>query len=374
MPGRAGLPASGLALLMLHAPWRALRRSRPAAWRSCRLLCSACTQQDGKIEIEQVADALDRQVGRRIGREDAGIERVMPLAREDGREPLPQDLLHRRQDAELVVDHDVMAGRVALLDVVEHLLLVDVDEDPALDRVPQSRSLDLARLEDHVAVGQDDRGPPLAKMPEHVECPRIEPVRKRIVHEERGHLQQARIVRVIETVALQGAEVIRVTQLGSQLLEDLPIAIPALGPELAREVRAQIVLHPIVVEQRVVAVEQEDDFCGIHAAASSHRRKPPRIALALSPRRVCGGSRFRCAMLPPPRTMTSGSSAMRNPSTTSCTLRRHFRFPSCFLARSPTWSSYVCPSPQCRWPSSMAAITPSTMSADPSPVPSPRKS
>ena len=40
-------------------------------------------------------------------------------------------------------------------DDVEHLFLVDEDEDPVGDRGAQPRALDLARLEDDVAVGED---------------------------------------------------------------------------------------------------------------------------------------------------------------------------------------------------------------------------
>jgi hypothetical protein len=53
------------------------------------------------------------------------------------------------------VHEHVVTGRVALLDVVQLPLLVDVDEHVALDRLEQPGTLDLARLEDHVAVGQD---------------------------------------------------------------------------------------------------------------------------------------------------------------------------------------------------------------------------
>ena len=76
--------------------------------------------------------------------------------------PLAPDLLDGGQDAELVVDQDVVLGRVAPLDVVELLLLVDVDQDVAVDGLEQARAMDLARLEDDVAVGEDDDGAPTA--------------------------------------------------------------------------------------------------------------------------------------------------------------------------------------------------------------------
>ena len=39
---------------------------------------------------------------------------------------------------------------------VEHLFLVQVDEHPSLDGIPQTGALDLARLEHDIPIGQDD--------------------------------------------------------------------------------------------------------------------------------------------------------------------------------------------------------------------------
>jgi hypothetical protein len=75
------------------------------------------------------------------------------LARENGGQTCPPNLLHIGQDAKLVVHQDVVMGRIVLLDVVQFPLLVDVDEDAAFYRLEQSLALDLVRLEDHVAIG-----------------------------------------------------------------------------------------------------------------------------------------------------------------------------------------------------------------------------
>ena len=61
----------------------------------------------------------------------------------------------------------------------------------------------------------------------------------------------SRIERIRVAVALQGAEVIRATKLGSQLLEDAPIMLRAVGTHFAFKVGDDAV----VVEQRVVHVE-----------------------------------------------------------------------------------------------------------------------
>jgi hypothetical protein len=55
----------------------------------------------------------------------------------------------------LVVNDDVVVGRIAPLDVVEFVLLVDVAENITVDRGPHTRSSDLVWLEHHVSVGED---------------------------------------------------------------------------------------------------------------------------------------------------------------------------------------------------------------------------
>src|SRR5262249_33610919 len=60
---------------------------------------------------------------------------------------------------------------------------------------------------------------------------------------------------------------------------------------------------------------------------SAHSRNPPRKALSLSPARERGGSAWSFLTLPPPITVSSGSSAAMKRPTTSATLRRHFFLP-----------------------------------------------
>lgn len=116
-------------------------------------------EQGGQIVASQIANAFDGDVGRRTSRDDVRVVRVLPLPHEHGRHPLAPERFHRRQDAQLVIHHYVVARRVALLDVVQHLLLVNIDQHSTVDRVPQSGALDFARLENHIAIGQDDRSP-----------------------------------------------------------------------------------------------------------------------------------------------------------------------------------------------------------------------
>jgi hypothetical protein len=56
---------------------------------------------------------------------------------------------------------------------------------------------------------------------------------------------------------LQGAEVIRVAELNAQCFEDCPLPIAAFTAKLSPQVLVDISHDAIVIEQRVIYVEQE---------------------------------------------------------------------------------------------------------------------
>ena len=73
------------------------------------------------------------------------------------------------------------------------------------------------------------------------------------------------IVRVLQSAALQSAEIIDVAEHAAQLLENLPIARACPIAMGALQLSAQLVLKTIVVEQRIVDVEEKDDIGrGVH--------------------------------------------------------------------------------------------------------------
>ena len=67
------------------------------------------------------------------------------------------------------------------------------------------------------------------------------------------------IPRVLDPVALQGAEIIAVTQFREQLLENRPVALAGGNSELTVEVAFDVVLDAVVVEQRIVHVDEKND-------------------------------------------------------------------------------------------------------------------
>jgi hypothetical protein len=109
---------------------------------------------------------------------------------------------------------------------------------------------------------------------------RVETFGERIVEQEVRHLQQpvVAVAVVIDRVAiaLQRAEVVDVTELGAELLEDRPVALGARSTEFALEMLPQVGDDPVVVEQRVVDIEQEDD-ARARDAHGGHRSFAPSV-------------------------------------------------------------------------------------------------
>src|ERR1043166_696680 len=71
---------------------------------------------------------------------------------------------------------------------------------------------------------------------------------------------------MFHSVPLEGAEVIPISQFTRQALEDRKISFPRAGADLLVEVLLEIVLHLVVVQQRVVHVHQEYEICRRHGS------------------------------------------------------------------------------------------------------------
>src|SRR5512143_903859 len=66
-------------------------------------------------------------------------------------------------------------------------------------------------------------------------------------------------MRILASVTLQGPQVISVTKPGSQTLENRPVTPRPFGADLALEVCGEVSDDAVVVEQRIVHIEQEND-------------------------------------------------------------------------------------------------------------------
>jgi hypothetical protein len=58
---------------------------------------------------------------------------------------------------------------------------------------------------------------------------------------------------------LQGAEIIAIAQVGKQLLENRPVALAGGNSELTVEVPLDVVLDAVIVEQRIVHVDEKNN-------------------------------------------------------------------------------------------------------------------
>src|SRR5262249_11963556 len=70
---------------------------------------------------------------------------------------------------------------------------------------------------------------------------------------------QHRTLHAPQSVALQRTEIIDVSQFAAQLLKNYPVSVASDDPVRLFQVLFKMSLHAIVVDERVVNVEQEDD-------------------------------------------------------------------------------------------------------------------
>src|SRR5690242_5821662 len=157
-----------------------------------------------------------------------------------------------------------MLSRVTALDVIQRLFLVNINEHLAVDSFENARAFDLTRLKYHIAVRENDRRPPCAEALEDVEGAGIETVGERIVHQERRHRQQVRFSRVFDTKTLQCAQIIAVAQIGEELFENRPVSVSRSCPEFTLEMALEVILDAVVVQQRIVDIDEKNDWVGWH--------------------------------------------------------------------------------------------------------------
>jgi hypothetical protein len=145
------------------------------------------------------------------------------------------------------------------LDIPQLVFLVDVHQGAAMDGFEQAGGLDFVWLEDYVAIAENGHRAPLADVFEHLEGFAAEPFCKRIIEQEAGELQQVQIVRIFYPVFLEGAEVIGIAQALALLFENAPVMLRVPGADFAFQERMDVACYAVVVEQRVIDIEKEND-------------------------------------------------------------------------------------------------------------------
>lgn len=68
------------------------------------------------------------------------------------------------------------------------------------------------------------------------------------------------VLRVLDAIALQRTEIVSIPKLCEQILENGPVPITTSGSVLVLEMGFDIGLDVIVVEKRIVDIDQEDDL------------------------------------------------------------------------------------------------------------------
>jgi hypothetical protein len=82
------------------------------------------------------------------------------------------------------------------------------------------------------------------------------------VQQIQGDLEHVRLARTLDPVSLQRPKVVGVAELGPELFENFPVSPLALGTEPAGQVTPQIGDDRVVIEQRVVNVDEENEVGG----------------------------------------------------------------------------------------------------------------
>jgi hypothetical protein len=74
---------------------------------------------------------------------------------------------------------------------------------------------------------------------------------------------------VLDSITLQSTEIVTIAELDEERLEDRPVPVARRRAEFTLEMALEVVLDAIVVQQRVVHVDEEDDRCHGHDAAGT---------------------------------------------------------------------------------------------------------
>src|SRR4026209_1887684 len=168
-----------------------------------------------------------------------------------------------------------MLSRVSLFHIVQFLLFMNINQDIPADGIEYSGLFDLSRLEHDIPVGEEDGSPPLFDALNHFEGIGVQPLGEWIMNQKMRDRQQMRVARVLSAVPLKSPQVIRIAQLPSQLFEDRPVSFLPLVADFALKITPQVFCYPIVVQQRIIHVEEKDNVRRYsHAGSIAYREAP----------------------------------------------------------------------------------------------------
>src|SRR5262245_29085163 len=82
-----------------------------------------------------------------------------------------------------------------------------------------------------------------------------------------------RLARMMQAIALQRAKIVGIAELEAQLLEELPVLVLPFFTDLLRQISLQVVGDAVVVDQRVVDVEEKDQALHVGRRHYSERTR-----------------------------------------------------------------------------------------------------
>jgi hypothetical protein len=115
-------------------------------------------------------------------------------------------------------------------------------------------------LENYIPIGEDNDRTPLLGVFDDVEGIGEQTIGKGIVDQKARDGQEIWIMRIFTSVALERAQVVGIAEFSAKLLEEDPVFLSAIRANFAFEMTLEIDNDPIVVEQRIVDIKQENDF------------------------------------------------------------------------------------------------------------------
>ena len=93
----------------------------------------------------------------------------------------------------------------------------------------------------------------------HLQRVREQAIGKWIIDQKTGNGEEMWLVRPFTAVALQCAKIIGVTEFTPQLFEEAPITLCPFAPDLLFQMTLEVRRNAIVIQQRVVDIEQKHD-------------------------------------------------------------------------------------------------------------------
>src|SRR5262249_45218970 len=127
------------------------------------------------------ADVVQLNIRGPTAGEKLWILRVVTLPWEHSRDALAPHFLDRIEDAQFVIDHHIPLSGIKALHIGKFLLLMDIDEDAAVESCPNPGPIDFPRLEPRVAIRQDDCRTPLLDMFDRIKRARVKAIAEGIV-------------------------------------------------------------------------------------------------------------------------------------------------------------------------------------------------